>query len=162
MVFRLRVQIRIIQNVVESARFLAVECCNQNHLRYLQCIQEFNEVQVFGFLVLDGGIDIFFKFFDNLEPLIEPGNRAHDSAMRPHHVLQNLLALAPVGGLGERNLFFLARLACSNLFFQETAFANVVDSADGEDDAFQPNIYLKIERTKFKRLDRLVKPFSLE
>ncbi len=107
LVLCLRVLIRVIQNVVESAGFLATQCRDENHLGNLQCVQEFEEMQVLCFFVLDGGIDIFLELVNDLETLVEAGGGADDAAVCPHHVLEHFLALAPVGGLREADRFFL-------------------------------------------------------
>ena len=140
MVLRLGVQIRVVENVVQSARFLAAERRGEDHLGNLQRVQELDEVEVLGFLVLDGGLDVLFQVLDNLEPLIEASDRAHDSAVRPHHVLQHGAALFPEGGLREGDAFLLACLRNGNLVFQKPAFDDVVYGADGKDHTFQQGV----------------------
>ena len=97
-------------------------------------------MEVLGFLVLDGGLDVLFQVLDNLEPLIEASDRAHDSAVRPHHVLQHGAALFPEGGLREGDAFLLACLRNGNLVFQKPAFDDVVYGADGKDHTFQQGV----------------------
>ena len=54
--------------------------------------------------------------------------------------MQNLLALAPVSGLGKGNLFGLAGFRNGDLFLGQSAFADVVDGANGINDAFQEGV----------------------
>ena len=64
-------------------------------------------MQVFSFFVLDSGSNVSFEAFDDLEALVETCNGTDDAAVGPHHVLEHLLAFAPVSGLGKADGFFL-------------------------------------------------------
>lgn len=55
---------------MEAAGFLATERCDENHLGDLQGILEFQEVDVFRFLVLDGRVEVRFKALDDFESLV--------------------------------------------------------------------------------------------
>ena len=64
-------------------------------------------MQILRFFVLNGRINVLLEFVDDLEALVETCDGAHDAAVRPHHILELFLALAPVGGFREADAFFL-------------------------------------------------------
>ena len=142
LVLRLWILIRVIEDVVKSTRFLAAEGGYENHLGNLECVQEFQEMQVFGFFVLNGRIDIFLELFDDLETLVEACNGAYDTAVCPHHVLEHLLALFPEGRLCKADRFLLG-LGNAQLFLGDAALFDIIDCTDGKYDAFQKRVRSK-------------------